>query len=91
MITDGRVFSGEKAQQLGLVDQTGLLEDAIQMARDMSHSPDAEVVAYKHPTGSSGSIYALNSAPNPKSNVLHLDLPEASSMLPTGFYYIWAP
>jgi protease-4 len=91
MMTDGRVFSGEKAQKLGLVDQVGLLEDAIDLARQLSNSPDAKVVAYKRPTGYSGSIYALDSAPTPKSNVLHLDLPESSSMLPTGFYYIWAP
>jgi protease-4 len=80
MMTDGRVFSGDEAQQLGLVDQTGILDDAIQLARDMSHSPNAEVVAYRHPAGSSGSIYALNSAPEPKSDVLHLELPQAGSI-----------
>lgn len=91
MLTDGRVFSGTKAQELGLVDQVGLLEDAIQTAKDLSHSPDAKVVEYKRPYGYGGSIYALNSAPTPKSDVLHLELPEAASMLPTGFYYIWKP
>jgi protease-4 len=91
MITDGRVFSGTKAQELGLVDKTGLLEDAIDLARELSHSPNSEVVEYKRPYGYGGSIYALNSAPMPKSDVLHLELPEAASMLPTGFYYIWKP
>jgi protease-4 len=92
MITDGRVFSGTDAQKLGLIDKTGLLEDAITMARDLSHSPDAEVVEYKRPYGYGGSIYALNSAPTPKAaSVLQLELPEAASMLPTGFYYIWKP
>jgi protease IV len=91
MLTDGRVFSGTRAQELGLVDQTGLLEDAIQLAKDMSHTPNAKVVAYKRPYGYGGSIYALNSAPMPKSDVLHLELPESASMLPTGFYYIWKP
>jgi protease-4 len=91
MITDGRVFSGTKAAELGLIDKTGLLEDAIDLAREMSHSPDAEVVEYKRPYGYGGSIYALNSAPTPKASVLQLELPEAATMLPTGFYYIWKP
>jgi protease-4 len=91
MMTDGRVFSGDKAAELGLVDKTGLLEDAIQLAKDLSKQPDAKVVLFKRPYGYGGSIYAESSAPTPKANVLQLELPEAASMLPTGFYYIWKP
>ena len=90
-MTDGRVFSGDEAVQLGLVDKTGLLEDAIQLAKDLSKSPDAKVVIFKRPYGYNGSIYATANAPTPKANVLQLELPESASMLPTGFYYIWKP
>jgi protease-4 len=91
IITDGRVFSGEQAVSLGLVDQTGLLEDAIQLAKKTANAPSASVVAYKRPYGYGGSIYALNSAPPPKANVLQLQLPDAATLLPTGFYYLWKP
>ncbi len=91
MMTDGRVFSGEQAQKLGLVDQTGLLADAIDLAKSLAKVPDAKVVEYKHPYAAGGSIYALNSAPLPQSNVLHLDLPDSATMLPSGFYYLWKP
>ncbi len=91
MMTDGRVFSGANARMLGLVDQTGMLEDAIQTAKDLSASPNAQVVEYKRPYSYGGSIYALNSAPTPKADVLQLQLPEAASILPAGFYYIWKP
>lgn len=91
MITDGRVFSGERAVELGLVDRTGLLEDAIQLARELAHAPGAKVVAYKRPYGYGGSIYALNSTPQPKADVLELKLPEAATLLPSGFYYLWKP
>jgi protease-4 len=91
MMTDGRVFSGDKAVELGLVDQTGLLEDAIALAKDLSKSQNAKVVIFRRPYGYGGSIYATDSAPTPKANVLQLELPEAASMLPTGFYYIWKP
>ncbi len=91
ILTDGRVFSGDNAQQLGLVDQTGTLEDAIDAAKDLAHEPGAEVVEYKRPYSYGGSIYALNSAPTPRSDVLQLQLPDSESLLPSGFYYIWRP
>ena len=91
MMTDGRVFSGDRAMQLGLVDQTGLLEDAIQLAKDMAKEPNAKVVIFKRPYGYSGSIYADSSVPTPRANVMQLQLPESATLLPTGFYYIWKP
>ena len=33
--TDGRVFSGEQAKAMGLVDQTGTLEDAVALAKEL--------------------------------------------------------
>jgi protease IV len=90
-LTDGRVFSGEQAAKLGLVDQTGLLEDAIELAKQMAHASGAKVIAYKRPYGYGGSIYAMNSTPQPKSDVLQLQLPQAASLLPAGFYYLWQP
>ncbi len=91
IMTDGRVFSGDEAQKLGLVDQTGILDDAIQLARDMAKAPGAKVVAYKRPASYGGSIYALNSTPTPQANVLNLQLPDAAAILPSGFYYLWNP
>jgi protease-4 len=90
-ITDGRVFSGEQAMSMGLVDQVGLLDDAIKLAQEMAHVPGAAVIAYRRPYGYGGSIYALNSTPQPKSDVLELKLPEAAGFVPPGFYYLWQP
>jgi protease IV len=90
LVTDGRVFSGERAVTLGLADRTGRLNDAIEMARQMASAPDAEVVMYKRPYGYTGSIYAEMPAPMPKNNDLTLKLP-MSEWLPSGFYYLWQP
>lgn len=87
----GRVFSGVRARELGLVDQTGLLEDAIALAKKMANAPDASVVMYERPYGYGGSIYARTTAPAPRADVMRLELPGASELLPTGFYYLWAP
>jgi protease IV len=88
--TDGRVFSGETAMQLGLVDRVGLLDDAIDIARDKARAPGAKVVMYKRPFGYRGSIYASSATPEPQSNVLTIGLPDGV-FLPKGFYYIWQP
>jgi protease IV len=90
--TDGRVFSGEKAKEIGLVDDLGLLEDALEMARKMSDSPNAKVIMYKRPYGYKGSIYANTSVPQPQANtpVTRLELP-GGPLLPSGFYYLWHP
>ncbi len=86
--TDGRVFSGEAAKKIGLVDDTGLLSDAIDIAKQKAHCPDAKVVMYRRPYGYGGSIYAQDNLPAPQANTIQLPLPESVS-LPQGFYYLW--
>ena len=89
--TDGRVFSGTRAKELGLIDDVGLLEDAIDVARDLAHAPGAKVIMYKRPFGYRGSIYADTSVPVPQAgNVTKLELP-GGPWLPSGFYYLWNP
>lgn len=93
LVTDGRVFSGRRAVELGLADQTGLLSDAVDLARQMGKAPGADVILYKRPYGYSGSIYASAEVAPPQSGntVMNVDIPGAKSLLPTGFYYLWQP
>jgi protease-4 len=96
MVTDGRVFSGTRAVELGLADQTGRLEDAIDLARQLGNAPNAPVIMYQRPYSYTGSIYASAQLPAPQaqapaSNELTLKLPMDQSFLPTGFYYLWRP
>jgi protease IV len=93
LVTDGRVFSGTRAKELGLIDDTGLLEDAIAHARKMADAPGARVVMYKRPYGYGGSIYADANVPPPQadsSSTLKVELPGTLG-LPSGFYYLWNP
>jgi protease-4 len=88
-VTDGRVFSGEGARAVGLVDSTGILEDAIDVARELGNAKGGRAVLYRKPFGPSGSIYASTSVPEPQASS-PIQLPGALS-LPTGFYYLWKP
>ncbi|HWE93994.1 MAG TPA: signal peptide peptidase SppA [Tepidisphaeraceae bacterium] len=87
----GRVFSGEEGKRRGLIDETGLLNDAIDAAKALANSPDAKVIMYKRPYGYSGSIYASGAIPPPKANITTIDVPGAASFVPAGFYYMWRP
>ena len=89
--TDGRVFSGVRAVELGLADRTGLLDDAIDEAKSLASAGDARVILYKRPYGYSGSIYASHPTHQPQANVTVLKIPGVSDPLPLGFYYLWAP
>ena len=46
-IAAGRIWSGEKAQQLGLVDEIGGLNDAIESAAKLADINEYKVVTYK--------------------------------------------
>jgi protease-4 len=45
-IADGRIFSGEQAKDLGLVDRLGSLQDAIEIAAEMIGIEGKPVVIY---------------------------------------------
>jgi len=91
--TDGRVFSGTTAVELGLADQTGTLDDAIDLAKQLSRADRAKVILYKRPFGYSGSIYAHGDAPQPeaKSGMIENISGASQLLLPNGFYYLWRP
>ena len=89
LVTSGQVFSGERAAALGLVDRLGLLDDAIDLARERAGAANARVVLYERPYGYRGTIYASAATPAPQASVVRLDLPDAATPLPRGFYYVW--
>lgn len=46
---DGRILSGAEALKLGLVDQIGYFDDAIDKARELAGEPMLKVVRYRRP------------------------------------------
>lgn len=90
-IATGRVFTGREGKELGLVDEEGLLDDAIALARKLGDAPNAKVVLYRRPYGYGGSIYADAQIPAPHERTMQLNIPLLSEALPPGFYYLWRP
>jgi protease-4 len=89
-LADGRIYTGLEAHKLGLVDQVGYLEDAIQAAMDMACLKDAAVIAYDKCGGYRGSVYAA--APRvPHEINLKLDVPGLRGPAGSAFMYLWEP
>jgi len=102
-VTDGRVFSGEDALTLGLVDELGDLYTAHAKAKALANIKHANMVIYHRPLSYVASPYATApigevAASNAKSigggtqiNLLQLNMPEMPGGASVGVYYLWQP
>jgi protease-4 len=88
---DGRVWTGQQALELGIVDSTGYLDDAIEIAGRMAGLPsNAPVVLLRRDNDRAMSEFDVT--PNsPMSSLLPLSIPGLDrSKMPT-FLYLWQP
>ncbi len=88
-MADGRVYTAERALDLGLIDSLGHLEDAIEALEKRAGISDASVVMY-HRTGE----YRENLYSRSPVTPIHVDVDVFSldrRQLAPGFYYLWMP
>ena len=48
-LADGRIYTGAQAQKLGLVDETGYMQDAIDGAASLAETSDPQIILYENP------------------------------------------
>jgi protease IV len=90
VLADGRVYTGLEAKELGLVDEVGHLDDAIDAAMHLACLKDAKVIAYDHCDGYRGSIYAA--VPKIPSEInVKLQVPGLNGPSGAAFMYLWQP
>jgi protease-4 len=58
-VADGRIFTASQARDLGLVDQLGYLDDALELARVKAGLDDPKVITYHRPGSYKPTIYSL--------------------------------
>ncbi len=94
--TDGRVFTGQQAADLKLVDQLGDLDDAFELAKNLADIHDAQLVRYHRPHRYVGSPYAADPlappAANPHGtqiNLAQINLAGSLDQPRLAFYYLW--
>jgi protease-4 len=101
-VTDGRVFSGEDALALGLVDELGDLYNAHAKAKSLANIAAADMVIYHRPLNYVASPYATAPSGQPSAsggagngatqvNIMQFNLPEMPGGASVGFYYMWQP
>jgi len=91
-LADGRIYSGEQAKALGLVDSIGYLDDAIELAKRQAGLKDARIVAYRRPGEYRPNIYAhMLGAGSGWTSLAGLDLMGALGGGTPQFMYLWMP
>lgn len=94
-LTDGRVVTGTKAAEVGLVDRLGDLRDAFEAAKSRAGLKTAQLVKYHRQLEYVGSPYAQAPTPGAAAggqiNLMQLNLDLGSLGEQPGFYYLWDP
>ena len=90
-LADGRVYTGQQALELGLVDQLGDMELAMDEAKKAARLTRARLVMYHRPLGYRGNAYAQTPAPAPVSqvNLINVECPELMTLRRPAFLYLW--
>lgn len=93
MLTDGRIVTGKDAASLGLIDQTGTLDDAIAKAKELAHIQKAKIITYTRVGEFKGSAYARSPVPQGGTQVnminINLDISELMQGSGPQFLYLW--
>jgi protease IV len=93
-LADGRIYSGEQATALGLVDSVGYLEDAIDLAKREAGLTEATVVTYRRPGEYKNNIYSQflgGAGAATWSPLANLDLMALFRGGTPQFMYLWTP
>jgi protease-4 len=81
-MADGRIFTSREAQEGGLIDGVGYLEDAIELAKKKAGLSEAKVVTYFRPGEYRTNIYSMN--------LINIDLGDLADP-GAKFLYLWWP
>lgn len=87
---DGRILSGTKAHELGLVDELGNFDTAFERALKLANLEDANLVAYRLPFDL-GSLFRIFGESEAKSATVKIDLGLDALKLKKGQLYFIAP
>ncbi|PYM61115.1 MAG: signal peptide peptidase SppA [Candidatus Rokuibacteriota bacterium] len=87
---DGRVYTAQEAEALGLVDRIGYLEDALALARQSAGITRAKVIAYHRPRQYRATIY---SSAEPAAPAAPAGIGDLARLVVSGpkLLYLWWP
>ncbi|HYM38377.1 MAG TPA: signal peptide peptidase SppA [Nitrospiraceae bacterium] len=91
-LADGRIYSGEQAKAIGLVDSIGYLDDAIELAKKEAGLTEARIVVYQEPGEYRHNIYSRFLGQQGNGSLLaNFDLMALVRSGTPQFMYLWIP
>jgi protease-4 len=89
-LADGRIYTAQQARALGLVDQVGYVEEAVEVAKRAAKQGEARVIMYHRPREYRSNIYSGADVPERFEPSLAL---LSSLLIGPGprFLYLWWP
>jgi protease-4 len=92
-ISSARIYLSEEAQQSGLIDKVGYLDDAISKAKSLAGlSEDAKVIVYRQTQYPDDNLYNTSLAEYSNSlSLIDSGLLLSLISFEPGFYYLWMP
>lgn len=91
-LADGRIYSGEQAKTLGLVDSVGYLDDAVDLAKQQAGVQEARIVTYRRPGEYRNNIYSrLSGDGGGLAALAGLDPMALARGGTPRFMYLWMP
>ena len=91
-LADGKVYSGKRAEGLGLVDANGYVDDAVAEARRRSGVSGTALIRYTRAGRPGNSLYAVGGPDTPTRADGGISLRVDAATLPTTrFLYLWVP
>jgi protease-4 len=93
-VATARIFIGEEALRLGLVDKIGYVGEAIAQAKKAAGlHDDSKVIAYRRTEYPEDNIYnpAATQARGGGLNLFHVAVPDYLLPPSSGLYYLWLP
>jgi protease-4 len=90
-LADGRIYTGEQAKDVGLVDSIGYLEDAIDLAKRQAGLSEARVVMYRKPGEYKQNIYSKFMGAGILGGLAQFDLMSFARAGSPQFMYLWMP
>jgi protease-4 len=89
-LADGRIYTARQAQELGLVDRVGYLEEGVELAKRAAATAEARIVMYHRPREYRSNLYSGTQTPER----LEHSLAQLSNLLVgpgPRFLYLWWP
>lgn len=94
VVTDGRVFTASQALELGLIDEIGYMDDAIEGIKKKLDIDTARVIRYTRGGDYAGNIYSTAAAAKAVSsgiNLININTEGLVGGLGVRFMYVWLP